>query len=160
MTSNATSTVPFNFTKKFAGHGPFELVLTPVAGGDAIRATRTLSIKSTNLSKTTLGKPAGQLSMDGVDVNYNLVAGGWKGEKTYYLYVMKNERSCFFPLAGVEYHSFKASKATLTAVKVKAETPEGPAIEVTEQPPVQEPTEVVVPTKAGRRAQRGQKTPA
>jgi len=156
----ALSTTPFAFVKKFSGHGAFELVLTNVADKSVLRSTRSLSIKSSRLSPNTLAKPAGQLSLDGVDVNYNLVAGGWQGQKTYYVYVTKDQRSCFFPLSGVEYVAFKASSATLTKVapEVVVPTKEATAVQdaettnETDQEPTKEQKPTVTPRKAKRRA--------
>ena len=156
------TTQPFAFVKKFPSHGAYTLSLAPIAGGKAKTVTRQLFIKSGNI-KTPL---ASSLNLDGKDTPYLLVAGGWKGEKTYYVYVKVADRFCFVPLSGEEYHSFKASAVTLTRVPVATpETLAEPVVEPVAEPvaePVVEPeaTETPAPTKSKRAQRRGQKAVA
>jgi len=153
------TTQPFAFVKKFPSHGEYTLTLTPIDGGEAKTVTRQLFIKSGAI-KTPL---ASSLKLDGKDVPYLLVAGGWRGEKTYYVYVKVSDRFCFVPLSGEEYHSFKTSLVTLTRVPVA--TPEivaeaQEAVAELEAPEIQPEDDTPAPVKSKRAQRRAQKAVA
>ena len=107
---------------------------------------------------------AGMLTVNGVDTEYRLVSGGYRGSKMFYVYTFIGGKSVYMPLEAVEYAVFKESAVTVT-FEAKVELPISEKSEKTEEPggsptPTQDAAASVAvaedapPAKLSKRAQR------